>query len=186
MRGAGGQVERRWRFLRQSCSHISVPRNLGQNGVSLEFGVLFGSKSSQAGRGLQLFECRRPPPCSAAAPTGRPRSPPPATLSESMETSQKKIDLGMFSVWLWNAASFFFLRQIWNFFKTERCCEATFKGGRTKGDMWWTWGASGQLCSLRGHLSVCECVCVYTVCVCVWFVTSSERNMLGWVVLKGL
>jgi len=186
MRGAGGQVERRWRFLRQSCSHISVPRNLGQNGVSLEFGVLFGSKSSQAGRGLQLFECRRPPPCSAAAPTGRPRSPLPATLSESMETSQKKIDLGMFSVWLWNAASFFFFFVKFETFSKRRgAVKPRLKEDGLKGTCDEHEVRVGS-CVHWKAICRCVCACVYTVCVCVWFVTSSERNMLGWVVLKGL
>lgn len=89
-----------------ACSPISVPMNLKQNGCPAKrdqgpFLFFCGSKSSRAGGGLQLSECRRPQPCSVAARCQRNLAAPASTTCKSQlkhEDESEKIDIGLCSL----------------------------------------------------------------------------------------
>lgn len=108
MRGAGGQVEgggvssgeavpvRPSPCLGTSNKMAPPPAEI----LALLFFV-FGSESSQAGRGLQLFECRCPQACSVAAQRQRNLTAPASTARKSLlkhEDESEKIDIGLFSL----------------------------------------------------------------------------------------
>lgn len=195
---------RQW-FLWQSPTPSSpCRRNLRQNGCSARWDFFKHSVrvriiAGRGERGSQSFECTCPRPCSAAAAAARCQRKLPARACATSQISvtawrwytknkqkkkkikkSRKIDIGSFSLWVWNAAYF---RPVETFSNGEELCSHAYRGNVSQSRCEWA-GVFTEMPSV----GACMCVQYASVCVCVFISSlSSERSLRGgrgWAVSK--